>query len=843
MRLVLIGALLAAVNLSAAAKVSVDAPRDLSPIVLTVIPSGRPDEATVRGIVRTIKSAGFDQFMVYPSTGVGYDYLGDEFFKMMGWFIDEADHIGMKLWIYDEFNWPSGTCRGRVPAENEKCLYRELVAIRRGDGPLSWRLVVSRDENVDNYCLDTNNLEPESVCRFMELTHHEYERHFSRYFGNVVRGFFSDEPGWCSSSARMKMPPGAVARIPWWSGMEDEYSAANGGRDFRKDFETAFLANRLTEAEVLRSWTDLRSKRYVRTFFDPIREWCAARGMVSTGHLVAEEHPHACAYINGSPMATLSAFGKPGIDLIKCAVTDRDFEWITLALAQSAAWRRGVSGSAELFGLGPCDLDFTAMRKLYWIAALHGIDTYFQGLWHRLATRFDIKDSWAWFTSPAQPWFKEAPLLNDAALEASKWASKRADCEIALVYPQRLAGACRVANLGAPDIRGVCRDLTWNGFNYVIVEEDEKTAMPVVLDWDGFALFERRTGTRFADGAAMLDWIERRFANRVCVRDAKGRPVPGYVVRSYKDGSAVAVDAMSGEVIVAKGGKLNPRCVQCKSSREVADRWRLELSGPSKRRVWFWTRVADVQREIDNWLKRDDKVDVASRYERDNMAKLTVDVPIEGVKFAIRRYPENKKFAVTLDGHPLVFDRPCKSAPYGFNELYSETASMDIAEGEHVFELSGGKDGKLFLPVLWMIGDFAETEERRLGSVPADVVCGSLVQQGLSSFAGTATYGAEVTFAPGERLLLDVGGAVARVRLGGRDLGVKGWSPYEWSIPEDLAGKRLRLEVDVTTSVRPVFGSEKSPDAKLDHALWTQSSMADPSPVGLRSCRAVLNAR
>lgn len=24
----------------------------------------------------------------------------------------------MKVWLYDEYNWPSGTCRDRVPSEN-----------------------------------------------------------------------------------------------------------------------------------------------------------------------------------------------------------------------------------------------------------------------------------------------------------------------------------------------------------------------------------------------------------------------------------------------------------------------------------------------------------------------------------------------------------------------------------------------------------------------------------------------------------------------------------------------------------------------------------------------------
>ena len=186
-------------------------------------------------------------------------------------------------------------------------------------------------------------------------------------------------------------------------------------------------------------------------------------------------------------------------------------------------------------------------------------------------------------------------------------------------------------------------------------------------------------------------------------------------------------------------------------------------------------------------------------------------------------------------GHPLAFPSPSSSVDAAYDDLYRETEPMDLAAGEHVFELSGGKDGKLFLPVLWMIGEFAETEYGRLGPMPTSVSCGSLAELGLGSFAGVATYRAEATFAEGERLRIDSGGAVARVRLGGRDLGAKGWAPYEWEIPVDLIGRPLSLEIDIVTSIRPIFGSANSPDAKLDHALWVRPELADPSPVGLRA--------
>ena len=90
---------------------------------------------------------------------------------------------------------------------------------------------------------------------------------------------------------------------------------------------------------------------------------------------------------------------------------------------------------------------------------------------------------------------------------------------------------------------------------------------------------------------------------------------------------------------------------------------------------------------------------------------------------------------------------------------------------------------------------------------------------------------------------LPAGGTVLRVRLGGRDLGAKGWTPYEREIPADLAGRALPLEINIVTSVRPIFGSARSPDAKLDHALWVRPELADPSPVGLRAAKVRVAGR
>ena len=811
----------------------------VSPVVQFIIPSGRPGEAEVRAQVRDLKAHAYDQFLVYPSTGLDYEYLSEDFFTMMGWYLDEAEKLGMKVWLYDEFNWPSGTARGKVPAELEAARYRELIVKDDGKGGFVWEIIVSNEINLDNYCLDGNNFEPVSVRRFMELTHLQYEKHFKDKLGTVIPAIFSDEPGHCSSAWRMKMPSGTRMRFPYWSGLEDEYRELCGG-DFRQDVEAELKAGAKSTGRVFRTWAALRSRRYRKTFFDPIAAWCRKNGIVSTGHLLGEEGAPYCTRINGTPLNTLKGLMKPGIDLIFSNFESPDYEWLTLAFAQAGVKANGRGGIAELFALGPCDITFARMRTMYWLCALHGIDIYLQSLHHTSARRFNIKDSWAMFTSPTQPWYDEMPLLHEEAKQAAAFAKKPAKCSLAVVYPASAAGAAAFFDgVKTPDLRGLAKALSTNGFNYDLIEEDEETAMPYVLDWDGVTLFERKRGLRFGDFEALLKWLDGKA----------GKREKNTIKREYLDGSVVRVDVISGRLKV-EGQRLNSGISPSakKSEHPLSNlqppttnllsqtaEWQLKLNGPSRRRVWFWRSKVEKQRP---WGLGEAQTftDKTKRYEADDMAKFVCEEPLKGVRFVLCDYPPERKLKVTLDGKPLAFPiAPAKSLVYAYNEICRESEPLELAKGEHVLKLEGGHDGKLFLPALWMVGDFSEPAFGRLCTVPLKVALGSLAERGLAAFAGCAVYRTEARFKKGEQLKADTGGAVARVRFGGRDLGARGWAPFEWEIPEDLAGKTLPLEIEIKTSVRPIFGSEKCPDAKLDHSLWVAPAEFDPSPTGLRS--------
>lgn len=165
---------------------------------------------------------------------------------------------------------------------------------------------------------------------------------------------------------------------------------------------------------------------------------------------------------------------------------------------------------------------------------------------------------------------------------------------------------------------------------------------------------------------------------------------------------------------------------------------------------------------------------------------------------------------MTLDGQPLVATRPCTFLGFGYDGDYGETEKQTLSAGRHVLRMTGREDRGLFLPVMWMEGDFAVQEPDRVVGVPESVENGPLARQGLSDFAGRAVYTAQIALPDGTKPLtlgLDTGNARAEVSVEGENLGARLWAPFEWTIPARLRGQTVTVEVTLTTSIRPMFGA------------------------------------
>lgn len=79
--------------------------------------------------LREMHAKGFGGTIIHPRTGLSrrVGYLTPEYFRLMRVAVEESARLGMKVILYDEAGYPSGSCQGRVVAENPdwsaKCIF------------------------------------------------------------------------------------------------------------------------------------------------------------------------------------------------------------------------------------------------------------------------------------------------------------------------------------------------------------------------------------------------------------------------------------------------------------------------------------------------------------------------------------------------------------------------------------------------------------------------------------------------------------------------------------------------------------------------------------------------
>ena len=815
-----------------------------SPLVLFGAQSGCPTEADAVRALETARAAGYTDFMVYARSGLECEYMGEEWLALVGHYLRHAKRLGMGIWLYDEFNWPSGSCRGRVTAENPEFANSTCAIYLRNDGSLDWRFFRAQS-------ISANVFDAEAMARFRALTHEVYEERFREYFGTVIRGIFTDEPG---SAHWMEIPPGDLVNFRWYRGLEADYRIKTG-RDFREDVKTFCREVQKSKSQGVKGsenavgsdlradrgagspkvqkskspkvkgsedavGSDLRADRtrvwedytavlghaFRRAFTDPATAWANRLGIVSSGHLMNESGPYGAANCNGMTLHVLKGMSKPGVDDIFTRTSADKVEWLTLASVQHACDRTRRPGMAELFALGPADLAFDRMLQQIWLFALHKVDTFLLALHFLTPHGFIEKPHYAMFFTPLQPWFPDQEAFHDGARVAAAFARKPFRYDVAARYRECAAG--RIAIAGGErrsDLLDLLRALESHQFAVNLAEEDEPCEESIVFDFDDAGIFDERSGRRFASAEEALGWLAERSwlvpergrlvrpganadgpsAPRQMVALEGGERASDLVLRRYEDGTAALLNLRDEDralVFVADGARI-PFTLPGRGTwiyRPAASEWSLSLDCGNRRRI---------------------------RFLADGTARISMASPTR-VRFALCDLPAARA-AVTLDGAPLAGTLPCSFLGFGYDGTYRETGPVDLAAGEHVFTCSGREDRGLFLPVLWMEGGFSVREPGEIGPLPDRVPCGPLASVGLADFAGKATYRADVDVPEdAEAIELGTGHAMASVRLGGRDLGTRIAAPWRYAVPADLRGSRQSLEITVTTSVRPMFGAE-----------------------------------
>lgn len=824
-------------------------PGALNPVIPFLAITGRPTDAELAAKVAALKADGFDQFLIYARSGLQYKYMGEEWLHAVETLCREAEQSGMKVWLYDEYNWPSGTCKGRVPAADERFRYSEWAIYPKKEGGFTWESVMAPQGWV-NVC------ESEAVQLFIKMTHEVYEKRLAKYFASkTILGIFTDEPG---HPVAVPLKPGCRKHFRRWIGMEDEYRTETG-RDFRADVE-GFLSGG-GSAEVWSIYAKLMGRRFRTAYFDQIRAWCDRMGILFTGHMINEHGIWGACLCNGDPLLAIKGESLPGIDEIWTWTSlgkgydmrKSEPEWLTFATAQHATSRNKRGGLVELYACGPNDMTAARMRQMVWMSALHGIDHYISSM--QVMDHRGLVEKHGYFAPmmAGQPWHGELKDLFADAKRAARLARRQDTVyQVAVRYPRREGSIACLAGWSCPRIEWLLRELDGRQISVDLLADEDESNLPIVFEAKDNGFVDAKSGTAFTDMKDAALWAWKHTSRRIRFYEQDGAPADGLIVREWADGTIAALDLMCNgpRQLVAVSGDVRRPC-------EIQSRGVMVL-GPGELPPAL-SAPNGMALKLENLAYAFDRVPVFRMpFAADRTARFTVSEGVGGIRLVLRTCAMS--YAVTasgrpvddgegepvgeqvlrrkaepyrfeLDGMPIAAGRPCESLPVEFRPLYVETAPLELKPGEHVLRLvSGEPDVNYFLPAAFAAGVFAE-KGGVLSPIPATLAPGAIAEQGFAGFCGAMTYTLDNVEIPAgaSALELDVGNAFAHVRWNGADLGTRAWAPYVWSLPSGAA-PRGRLEVTVYTHVLNIFGDHERKGAKWDMKFWNPQHDADSAP-------------
>lgn len=347
---------------------------------------------------------GITEVVVHPRYGLAVDYLSEEWFEIFGWCIEEAKRRGMRIWIYDEFNWPSGTAGMTVqnmnPNYRSKYLAVEHTSLRKIDlhsfEPGVCMIAASIQAGVvtktkllngindlisltgdwtifncrlkyDPYYIDT--LSKEAVDCFKRVTYEEYYRRFGNEFGKTIRAVFTDEASiyWVS-----------VGYDDWNLPYTDDYFETfreRFGYDCRHMIPYLFFPGREGSAFRADYWDHagyLFNERYHRN----LGEWCREHGLIYTGHNNHEEPLRYQIRFQGNMFGAMRAMDVPGVDHLGKQTLGNS--WISIIghkICSSEAHFDGKPRAmSESFGVMDWDTTFTHLKRVTDWQYAHGIN-------------------------------------------------------------------------------------------------------------------------------------------------------------------------------------------------------------------------------------------------------------------------------------------------------------------------------------------------------------------------------------------------------------------------------------------------------------------------------------
>ena len=739
--------------------------------------TGTPSKGLISETLQSYKEVGITQFLIYPRTGCELEYMSEEWLNTCRFILEEAERLDFtSIWLYDEYNWPSGRCNNQVMKTNSDFEMKQMCVYPQNG---EYHFAIRSNPNMADL------LNPAAVECFINLTHEKYAQYLGKYMGNLLKGIFTDEPEIGHFSYANKED---ILRLPYYPGLEEDYAELTQS-NLKNDIKAGLKNGSMF---FMNSCNKLLAKRFRKIFVDKINEWCSAHNILFTGHLMSESSSGKAQKCNGHPLEILSGFSLPGMDEIFTWNSIETMEWLTFGTLMYAIEKQGNKGGlAELFALGPCDLSFNRMRQQIWMAALFGVDHYVLAV-AALDHRGNIEkgDYFNPFTR-TQAWFEGFKELGIEAANAAGYAGKERVYQVNVRYPY-----------SPTPLTNLLKHLVESQYSWKLIHPHDKADANIVLAFDKDEIYDEKSNEYFRDYPNMRSWLAQNINKLPLVETPEGKKVSDIFIRHFKDGSVVVID-LSGTSRVL--------CIK-RNGQELL--FKLEKNGIARFPGW------EISFDRENTLRADFK---------DGEFRFVLAEEIDNFVLAIRNYGDIPE--LLLDDHEIEFSNICNKLPQGITELYLESSQLNLKAGNHLLKLRNAIEDSAYLPLAIFIGKFAKEKENIL------LKHGDF-RNNLYGYSGKITQNAKIEVPVNASIIrLEPDDLCTELWINGKSCGKRLWAPFEWLLPAGVQGKTVEIKIERLTSCGPIFG-EKAFETLNMHELFGKCKPDNSVP--MRPCCEII---
>lgn len=339
--------------------------------------NGDLNDAELIRQIAEMKDKGVDEVILHSRKGVEVEYLSDEWFAKIGVILKELKKLSMTALIYDEDNWPSGYAGGKVTSENPDyaaiCLSVDkiypvlgeyitvedkpsseiecVIAVHSDDyffditdyekktnkpwksETLQWEVFVFRKEKCGHRPAYSpfpyvDLLNPNATRSFVRHTHEEYKKRFPEEWGSVIRGFFTDEPGFYHNYLEQCKNLNTVI----WTDDFAKRFIEKFGYDIRPHLCCLWQNMGSLSVRTRCDYYKAVAEFYKEGYFDVISDFLHKDGLIHVGHLHREDFIDSLVQTESDFFSAINALDASGIDCI-----DPNPGRITEKLGSSAA--------------------------------------------------------------------------------------------------------------------------------------------------------------------------------------------------------------------------------------------------------------------------------------------------------------------------------------------------------------------------------------------------------------------------------------------------------------------------------------------------------------------------